>query len=246
MTKTIKRKIKRRKKGKSNVYFSMKTQESISKFQSTEERAEKHKIYVKEILPAYDKLVQNLIFIYGFAAPNEPFEVLKNDCIAHLYETIHKWDESKGTKAFSYFNVVAKNWLIGNAKKKQNKNKRHISVDDIGSISKADAHKIASYKIEASPDEIKIMKGFRNEIMDILSEIKKTTRVENEALCIDAVITIFKSMDNLEFLNKRAIFVYIREISGLTPKQLSVAMGSIRKSYRKITKNRDFFEYFGG
>ena len=53
---------------------------------------------------------------------------------------------------------------------------------------------------------------------------------------------LFKDIDSLELLNKRAIFVYLREISGLNPKQLSVAMSNVRKHFREIVKNNDEYK----
>ena len=52
-------------------------------------------------------------------------------------------------------------------------------------------------------------------------------------------MTVFETIDQLDFLNKRAIFVYVRDISGLSPKQLSVAMSIIRKHYRALVKGPD-------
>ena len=40
------------------------------------------------------------------------------------------------------------------------------------------------------------------------------------------------------------IFVYLRELSGLNAKQLSVAMSNIRKYYRDITHNNTEFFLF--
>ena len=54
----------------------------------------------------FEKLVENLILIYRFARGGETFHVLKNDCVTFLYETLYKFDNSKGTKAFSYFSVI--------------------------------------------------------------------------------------------------------------------------------------------
>ena len=51
---------------------------------------------------------------------------------------------------------------------------------------------------------------------------------------MQAIRTVFQNIDNLDFLNKRAIYVYVREISGLTSKQLSVAMSKIRKHYKDV------------
>ena len=50
---------------------------------------------------------------------------------------------------------------------------------------------------------------------------------------------------NKDFLNKRAIFVYLRELSGLNAKQLSVAMSNLRKYYREVTKSNTHFLFFG-
>jgi hypothetical protein len=82
-------------------------------------------------------------------------------------------------------------------------------------------------------------------LKSMLQKIKIKVSNENEKVCIAAIITLFDNIDDLEFLNKRAIFVYLREISGLNPKQLSVALSSIRKHYREIVKSDDLFLLFG-
>ena len=61
---------------------------------------------------------------------------------------------------------------------------------------------------------------------------------------MDAIITLFEKIDELDLLNKRAVFVYMRDLSNLNPKQLSIAMSSIRKHYRALAKNDDFDIFF--
>ena len=229
-----KRVIRRRPGVKRNMYFTADTQASIVQYQDSTCEKEKHKIYEKEILPALDKLAENLIFIYGFMTPGQPVENLKNDCVTFLYETLYKFDEARGTKAFSYFNVVAKNWLIINSRRNQKNNRRHVSISDPNSLSAAEKMDLANYDVAPSPDDVLIKDNLRTEIMSVLEEIKKRVTGENESACIDAVITIFSTIDQLDFLNKRAIFVYVRDISGLNPKQLSVSMSIIRKHYREL------------
>ena len=240
------RKIRRRRgKGTSSkMYFGIEVQDAIISTQSEPDEKQKEKIFVEIIRPAFDKLAENLIFIYGFATPNEPFEHLKNDCISFLYETIGKWDSTRGTKAFSYFNVVAKNWLIINSRQRKKRNMRHVSVDDMKSMSSAQKEIFSKHDILPAPDEILIQRNFRSEIMTLLVEIQRRVNSETEKLCINSVITVFESIDDLDFLNKRAVFVYVRDISGLTPKQLSVAMSTIRKHYRELTHGGGEFDIF--
>jgi hypothetical protein len=235
-----KRVIRRGTGNPANMYFNADTQAAICEYQDSEDQKEKDKLYIERILPAFDKLVQNLIFIYGFAKPWQPFEHLKNDCVSFLFETLHKWNRDKGTKAFSYFNVVGKNWLIINSRRTQKNNRRHVSVDDPLSMSKRDAATLARHDVVPPPDELMIKRNFRSDIMKVLLEIQTKVTGENEKKCIDAVIKVFEQIDNLDFLNKRAIFVYVREISGLSPKQLSVAMSIIRKHYRALIKTEEF------
>ena len=236
MKKKIKRKIKRGTGTK--LYFNAETQAAIADYQALKDAAEKEKVYIKHILPAFDKLVENLIFVYGFTNPYEPFENVKNDCVSFLYETLSKWDAARGSKAFSYFNVVGKNWLIMNSRKSKKHVKKQVSLSDMTTMTADDRRALMNFDFVPSPDEIYIKKFFRQEIFDMLDEIKLRAKGEKEKVCINAIIVVFKKIDDLDYLNKRAIFVYVRDISGLNPKQLSVAMSSIRKHYREIIKEK--------
>jgi|TARA_R100000008_G_C3580639_1_gene168283 hypothetical protein len=238
-------KIRRRKKGaKRNLYFHSGTHDAIVKFQQEESNSEKEKIYVADILPAFDKLVENLIFIHGFQSNHCSYEDLKSDCVTFLYETLHKFDHSRGTKAFSYFNVVAKNWLIIRSKQRAKQNKRQVSIDDPFSISKRDMRAIETYKMAPEQDERILKKESIENMFSLMEEIKGKLSSENEIACINAIICLFEKIDDLDLLNKRAIFVYLRDISNLNPKQLSIAMSSIRKHYKSLVKLEEFDIFF--
>mgnify|MGYP003114565890 CR=1 FL=1 len=246
MKKKVKKIRRRRSSGKkkTNLYFDSSTHDSIVKFQNTDQESEKEKIYVSDILPAFEKLAENLIFIHGFSKPYGSHENLKNDCVTFLYETLGKFDPSRGTKAFSYFNVVAKNWLIIQSKKKIKSNRRNVSIDDITSLSNRDVAKIESHKTVPSQDFAIIKEESIESLFQLMEKIRKRLTNENEIACMEAIVTLFKNIDDLDLLNKRAIFVYMRDISNLNPKQLSVAMSVIRKHYKDLVKTGDFDLFF--
>lgn len=235
MVKKVRPKIKRRPGTTGIQYFSDDTQSAIMIFQGESSPELKNEIYLQRIQPALDSLVENLILVYGFKSPHDTFDELKSDCISFLYESLHKWSPEKGTKAFSYFNVVAKHWLIIRSRKQQKQIKRNLSIDDPESLTQDQIHTIESFYVAPSPDEILIFKNKRSEIEKVLREIEKCVTSETESSCIRAIITVFDNIDELDFLNKRAILIYVRDISGLTSKKLSVAMASIRKHYKRIT-----------
>tara|TARA_B100000700_G_C15061156_1_gene865937 strand:- start:7469 stop:8203 length:735 start_codon:yes stop_codon:yes gene_type:complete len=232
------RKVRRKrtkKRSSVKLYFNQDTQESIIAYQNEDTLSKKQDIYVTGILPAFDKLVENLIFIHGFTKSfgAGSYEMLKADCVSFLYESIHKWDPAKGSKAFSYFNVVAKNWLIIKTKQRQKLNKRHVSIDNTA-LGIRDKQAIENHQIAPAQDEVMISAERSEAIIAMLYEIKNRVSSDNENACIDAIITIFESVDQLDFLNKRALFVYMRDLSSLNPKQLSIAMSSIRKHYKQL------------
>ncbi len=239
------RKKIRRNPGKPrNMYFNKDTQQAILDYQSCEEEKEREELYKEKISPAFDQLAESLIFVYGFKTAANDFASLKNDCVTFLYETIFKWDHSRGTKAFSYFNVVAKNWLIARCRNEKKFEIRNVSLSDMKHFNANDKSTIANSRVAPSPQTLMEQRELKGEIFKVLEEIEKRISRENEFLCLNAIKAVFTNIDNLDFLNKRAIYVYVREISGLNSKQLSVAMSKIRKHYNSIVHDSRLIEIF--
>ncbi len=237
--KTIKRGASKTKK---KLYFGKEAHDAIIAYQATTCRKQREKIYEKQIRQSFHKLVENLIFIHGFARDPVTFQSLKFDCVTFLYETLEKFDPARGSKAFSYFNVCAKNFLIIQSNKKNKNDRRSVSFDDYASLSATDRRSIEIYSFVPSPEATMIQKEDRDRMFEVLGIIESKIKNDNEKLCVHAVTKLFKDIDSLELLNKRAVFVYLREISGLNPKQLSVAMSNVRKHFKEIVKNNDEYK----
>jgi len=237
------KKIKKVVKKKKKVYFGKEAHEAIVDFQKANCYDDKNKIYFNKIKPSFEKLVENLIFIHGFSSSKEDFHIIKSDCVSFLFETLEKFDASKGSKAFSYFNICAKHYLIIQSKKKTKNKIRNVSIYD-ENLSNLEKKKIETYSVIPSQEDVMVREEDKIILHEILYLVNNKCSNKNEKLCAKAIITVFKKINDLEFLNKRAIFVYLREVSGLNAKQLSIAMSNIRKYYREIIKNNDKFLIF--
>lgn len=216
------------------MYFNANTQAAIVAYQQSPDKKEKDRLYVKEIMPAFEKLVENLINIHKFTSLHDTYDDLKNDCVNFLFETIGKFDALRGTNAFSYFNVVAKNWLIIKTKQKTQRIKRSVSLDDPDSLSANEQRIIEEHNVILSQDEMLMNETDALNIVKMLHEIRTRTKTENELACINSIITIFENIDDIDLLNKSAILLYMRELSGLSPKQLTTTMQLIKRHYRKF------------
>jgi len=239
------RKKIRRSPGKPrNMYFNADTQAAIEKYQKLESDSEKRDLYVAEILPAFNKLSENLIFVYGFKSTFASFEELKSDCVSFLYESLYKWSPEKGTKAFSYYNVVAKNWLIVNCRQHKKISNRHVSIDDPFGMTSSQKASFENHDVVPAPDEMMIKSQRKELVLKMLDEMRVKLTNDNELLCLQAIETLFASIEQLDLLNKRAVLIYIREISGLDKKQMSKAMSAIRRHYRKMSGPQGIFDFF--
>jgi hypothetical protein len=215
------------------LYFNADTQEAIVKYQSEIIKKEKDKLYVTQILPAFKKLAENLINIHKFSGIHDTHDELKNDCVNFLFETIHKFDAARGTNAFSYFNVVAKNWLIIRTKQKSQRNKKSVSLDDQSALTSHESLIIEEHNTLQAHDVTSDLSGSVEGTVNLLYEIRSKVKTENELTCINAIITIFENIDEIDLLNKSAVLLYMRELSGLSPKHLTTAMQSIKRRYKK-------------
>jgi hypothetical protein len=240
----LKKKTRVRRRSK-NPYFGTDIHDAIVDYQNTKSEEERHEIYSSHIKAAFEKLAENLIYIYGFSRDKDHFYVLKSDCVSFLYETLEKFNPNKGSKAFSYFNVCAKNHLLAGAKKTHKRKIRNVSIDDVNNLNAIEKQMIESHHVIPAQDELFIREEDKKILKEVLVKIRSKPLNENEKLCVDSVITLFQNIEELEFLNKRAVFVYLREISGLNPKQLSSSLSNIRKYYREIVKTDDYFILFG-
>ena len=243
------KKVRRRKKKdaesaeatpNARFYFTGETQEAICEFQQSTDRKVREKLYVEKIMPAFEKLVENLINIHKFSGLHDTYEDLKNDCVNFLFETIHKFNPNMGTNAFSYFNVVAKNWLIIKTKQKAQRGRRDVSIDDPKSLSTSELQVIEERGTVPSQDFFLENSENIANVLKLMYEIRSRVKVENELLCINSVITIFENINDIDILNKSAILLYIRELSGLSPKQLTTSMQAVKKHYNKLKVEQKF------
>ena len=60
---------------------------------------------------------------------------------------------------------------------------------------------------------------------------------ENEKKVLQAIKILFETVDEIEIFNKKAIYLYIREITGLNTKQVVNNLNKIRIKYRQFRKN---------
>ncbi len=209
---------KRRKKSKN--YFTQDTENAIVLYNNTKDSEIRSKIYEREIHFAFFKLTQNIIHTFKFYHTEvENLEHLQHEIITFLLSKIHLFDPSRGAKAYSYFGTIVKRWLIlyntKNYKKKINK----VGVEVLTNENSTHTYSQGDEKTKSDLD--KYVDLFVTHVSENIFELFPK---KNDAQIADAILELFRKRETLEVFNKKALYIYIREIVDVkTPKITKIA-----------------------
>jgi len=220
---------KKRTKKKKNLYFTKVHEDAIIKYASTECNKIRTKLYNDYIGPAFNELVDKIVYTYKFTnLPN--IDYLKDDCKIWLTTILNKYDPSRKSKAFSYFSVITKNWFIHKVKKNSKSLQREVCYEDLTTSGKIESHR--SLIIENQYENERQKEEFMFYLKSEIDNWEKLNLKDNERRVLEAIKILFESIDDIEIFNKKAIYLYIREITGLNTKQVVNNLNKMRARYR--------------
>lgn len=219
-----KRKSKSRRR--KNHYFTKEHEDAIVKYANTRDLRVRTELYIKWIQPAFDQMVDKIIYTYRFTSlPNISY--LRDECKIFLTTILDKYDPDRGSKAFSYFSVITKNWFIHKVKKTQKRNRTEVYMEDM--LNELEEECISK---EKTYNDVREDVEFWNFLHKEIDTWDNFMLKENERKVLLAVKILFESADTIEIFNKKAIYLYLREITGLNTKQVVNNLNKLRKRYR--------------
>ena len=222
MKKTNKTEVKP--KPKKKLYFGPEVQDAIIRYNTNPENyGLRNKIYKDEIHSAFDKLAENIINTFKFTYFDYPFQDVKHEVVAFMVMNMHKYDHTKGSKAFSYFSVVAKNYLILHNNNNYKKLKTHDGMDVL------DRHRANDGSIQSD------FTTFTNEIINYFDDNMNTIFKKDRDLKIGyAIVDLMKQRDDIENFNKKAIYILIREMTDVETAHITSVVNTLKKHYKKL------------
>jgi len=242
-------KAAKKKKQKRN-YFTQETEDAIVKYNQSSDKNFKSLIYQREIHYPFYKLTENIIHTFKFYYTDnvENLEDLQHEIMVFLLDKIHLFDPSKGAKAYSYFGTIVKRWLIIYNQKNYKKRIDSVDMVDITKHQNLDVGDntffILNPKLEQSSqkfiesdnnfgDEL-YTKGYKEgDRLSIFVDLYVKYMTENiygyfpkeyDAQIADCILELFRKRDAIDVFNKKALYIYIREMIDVkTPKITKIA-----------------------
>ena len=215
------------------MYFTQVHEDAIIQYVKTQSIEERTELYVRYIEPAFNEMVDKIVFTYKFTTlPN--IDSLRDECKIWLITILSKYDPNRGSKAFSYFSVITKNWFIHQTKKRSKQRRTEIELSQLSKD--MELKHISTTNPYVKEREAKEFLGLLREEID---SWEHEDMKPNEEKVLNAIRILFDEADNIEIFNKKAIYLYMREITGMNTKQVVNSLNSMRIKYRTFRCNWD-------
>jgi len=209
--------VKKKKRG--IQYFTQETEDAIILYNQTTDSEIRSRLYNNKIHYAFFKLTENIIHTFKFYYTEvDNIEDLQHEVITFLLSKIHLFKPEKGAKAFSYFGTIAKRYLILSNQKNY---KKRVDTAPIEILEESESH---SYNIDESSYNERLSFFIDLYIEHCTQNIYELFPKEYDAQIADAILELFRKRENLDIFNKKALYIYIREIiDAKTPKITKIA-----------------------
>ena len=218
------------KKGSTRYYFTDVTEQAVIRHNKETRPYMRERIYNEHIRTAFEKLAENMIHTFKFYYFDVPSEDVKHEVVSFLYMNMHKFTEGKG-KAFSYFSIVAKNYLILHNNNNYKKMKMH------------DGEEVTDYKRDPVREtDILDMKSAKKEYLDLFVEYWTNTlttvfKRKQDIDVANSVVYLFETRENIENFNKKALYILIREMTGSNTQHITRVVNVMKKHHVNLQKN---------
>ena len=218
------------KKAKKKQYFTQGTEDAIVRHNKETRPHMRERIYNEHIRYAFEKLAENIIHTFKFYYFDVPSEDVKHEVVSFLYMNMHKFTQGKG-KAFSYFSIVAKNYLILHNNNNYKRMKQH------------DDYSVTDYKRNPTTEmRIRDRKEMNVEYIIILAEYWKNnlTTVFKRKKDLDvanAVIELIDMKDRIDNFNKKALYILIREMTDSNTQHITRVINVMKKYHKTLKRN---------
>ena len=225
-------KVRKRKPKQANVYFTQETEDAILRYVSAEDQAERNSIFNEHINYAFHKLAENIIHTFKFYYTEvDTIDELKHEVVCVLLDKLKLYDQSKG-KAYSYFGTIVKRYLIVYNNTNYKKLKSRGSVEEVDTDRTITAELVNGKEVDLEKQDF--LSAYVNYIDTNLFTFFPKPK---EYKVADAILELFRKRENLDILSKKALYIYVREITEAPTPVITKVIKKLKNHY-KITYSK--------
>jgi hypothetical protein len=221
--------VRKRKPKQANVYFTQETEDAIIDYVQSTDEVERNRIFNNHINYAFHKLAENIIHTFKFYYTEvDTIAELKHEIVCVLLDKLKLYKQDKG-KAYSYFGTIVKRYLIVYNTNNYKKLKAKAEVAEVDNDKTLTAELINNNDIDL--EAVDFIDMYVNHVdTNLFSYFPK----EKEAKVADAILELFRKRESLDILSKKALYIYIREITETTTPTVTKVIKKLKHLYKEL------------
>ncbi len=234
------RRRRRSKNGSGKMYFTQDTEDAIIAYNKETDVDARDRIFSDKILQPFQKLVENVFNTFKFSYFETGPQDVQKECLTHLVANMHKFDPTRRSKtypdkkatAYAYFSIIAKHYLIllnNTNYKKFNQNIEISEERDENTVQLQQDDKY--YAQQEMADFIRLIIEFWEKNVNKIFTKQRDLNIAN------AVVELFRSSDRIDAFNKKALYLYIREMAGCKTQQITKVINRMKQYHVNIQKS---------
>lgn len=216
-------------KNSKNNYFTEETERAIIDYNNSTDPTFRSEIFSSHIYYAFYKLAENIIHTYKYYyTDNEDLEDLKLRIVTMLTEEkINKFNPDYGAKAYSYFGTIVRRWLINYNKE----NFKNLKRRGEGVNTDTEYEEIMPFD---DVNHIEIATVIDEFVEHCYNNLDDMFEKESDKVVADSILTIFKLREDLDIFKKKAIYIYIREMTDCKTNQITKVIQVLKSEFKNL------------
>ena len=237
---SVKAPRKRRTKNSTRMYFTQETEDAIILYNKTKDLNVREQIFRNKILQPFQKLIENIFNTFKFSYFETGPQDVQKECLTHLVANLHKYDPNrtsktdpkKKTRAFAYFSIIAKHYLILLNNTNYKKFNQSIEISEEKEENTVQLQQNDKYYAQQElSDFIKLIIDFWEKNVEKIFTKQRDLNIAN------AIIELFRNSDRIDSFNKKALYLYIREIASCKTQQITKVINRMKQYHNIIQKS---------
>lgn len=219
-------------------YFYEDEEQAVIDYLNAEDAETKNVIFMEKLKEPFTKMIESIIRRYRLYYPDEDFDETFNKTFSFLITKFDKFKPDKNPKAYSYYQTIIKNFLLGRLSKRAKQLERNPSFE-----SSVDYFN-NNLKYSVNEDEDDIAKDIVNEMVErirvMVARPNDYSLNDMEKTLGNALIKLFENWDFIlttdgsSKLNKSTILFFLREQTGMDTTTIRKSMKKYKEEFIKV------------
>lgn len=146
-------------------YFGKEEEQAIRDYLQETSKFEKDKLYKEKLKEPIETLVESILGIYGkkyqIFDTGLSFKRLKRMGLSYLFKKMDKFDPSRGSKAYSFFGTILRNYYLKLKQDYDAVTSRKLNIHDKDLMQQFDEEYLCYYENHENPSRIFLEKLIR-------------------------------------------------------------------------------------